>query len=249
MINVFNGVDSEIINPMKKRLIFQHIPKTAGSTLLTLLTKRYPKDRIFQCGSDGVLQDFINLDGTLREGIELLAGHVDYGIHNYFSSSSVYFTFLRDPIVRTLSHYNFIKRTKQHRFHEEAKKMGLGDFVRSGIRPRMNNCIVRMLSGINPVYGSLSENLVDAAFENLHKHYCFVGFVDDFERSVYRLSDLFGWEKPVYNVVNTAPNKTNPFDMNLKDLDILLEYNSLDIIFYDRISNDRQFLGYKEKVK
>lgn len=218
---------------MSHRVIFQHIPKAAGTSLAKLFVKQQSRDRIFICGSeDGVLNDFIELEQNDRNKLQLLIGHVDFGIHNYFNDESLYITFLRDPIDRVISHYYFIKSNKMHRFHEEANRIDVCEFITSGIRPRMNNCMTRMISGISPEYNCCHEEMVERALENIDSHYAFFGFFSNLKESVDLLIKKMNWEECNIPVLNVTLNKPFKCDFTDKDLDVIKEYNQLDMKLY-----------------
>ena len=44
--------------------------------------------------------------------------------------------------------------------------MEMDEFIKQGIRPRMNNCMVRMISGEYPDYGRCHEGVIDLALAN-----------------------------------------------------------------------------------
>ena len=227
----------------RDRLVFQHIPKTAGSTLQTLLIRQFPRNEMFICGKDGVLSDFLSLEPRARDELSILIGHVDYGIHKQFNGDSMYFTFLRDPLERTISHYYFILNDSSHRYNQQARNMSLGQFIKSGIRPRMNNCLTRMISGRDGEYGNLSPQLVDIAIENLKKHYFFVGFMNGFDGWVDKLCTRLGWTNKSYITVNVSKNRPNFNELDKIDQEPLIEHNRLDIELYRRVITNNDLQG------
>lgn len=85
--------------------IFLHIPKTAGSSLRKTFQSIYQKERILTLDSP-TLDKFKNHNYD-EKNIDLLMGHMPFGIHNYFSSNVDfrYFTIIRNPLSRAISHY------------------------------------------------------------------------------------------------------------------------------------------------
>jgi len=218
---------------MKRRIIFQHIPKTAGTSLANVILSQFKEDHKFVCGRDGVLNNFISLDQNRKNQIKLLIGHVDFGIHKYFDDESLYITFLRDPVKRVVSHYYFIKSHKQHRYHKHANQMRISEFITSGIRPRMNNCMTRMISGISPRYHCCNEEMLYQAINNISAHYAFYGFYDMLDQSVDHLVKVMNWEKVELSVTNATPNKPSIDKISDKITDLIIEYNQLDIKLYN----------------
>ncbi len=100
--------------------IFLHIPKCAGSTFerhlicnfpyrSILLISRQPNRKLL---SRVEVDDYIkSLPRERKDCVRVVCGHsVYYGIHEHFGRQPRYFTFLRNPITRTLSQYNFVKQ-------------------------------------------------------------------------------------------------------------------------------------------
>jgi len=219
-------------------VIFQHIPKAAGSSLiLTVLRQRFAPSRSFICGTDGVLDDFLALPEEDRAQLDFLAGHVDFGIHGHLGRKSAYFAFLRDPVERVISHYYFIRGAKRHRYREQARDMDLEAFVRSGLRPRMNNCMTRMLSGLDAPYGRCPDSMLDAALANLNRHYFFLGLVERFDDSLALLAQLMGWRDVSYEKRCVTRDKPGADDLPPSALDSIRQYNQLDIRLYGMLRN------------
>ncbi len=87
---------------------FVHIPRTGGNFLLSdLYTRRKPEGFLFlfglepECTGDDIRSVFQNGPGTY-----VLHGHGAYGVDRLIPEYKVsYFTFLREPIARTLSDF------------------------------------------------------------------------------------------------------------------------------------------------
>lgn len=223
---------------MSRRIIFQHIPKTAGSSLQTLFTSQFDRQRTFICGSqDGVLQDFLQLETDQRDRLDLLIGHVDFGVHQQFSDESTYISFIREPVERVLSHYYFIRDHVHHRYHAEANMMKLEEFMSSGIRPRMNNCMTRMFSGENPQYNACNFAMVEKALDNIDQQYGFIGFFSTINSSVDSLVKIMGWKNITLERKNVTRNKPQIQHVSQEIIDLIRYYNSYDIELYKILRN------------
>jgi hypothetical protein len=220
-------------NQTMQTLIYQHVPKAAGSTLHTLVYNNVDRARVYTCGENGVLQDFLALDRAERDRFAVLIGHVDYGIHERFGHPCRYFTFLREPVDRTVSHYHFIRNTPSHRYHAQARAMDLTGFIESGIRPRMNNCMARMLSGFVDVpYNQCPPEMLDAALEHVRAHYAFVGFVETFAHSLAGLVRALGWGSSAYTVRNVSRSRPRVDQLTRAERACVERHNALDTRLY-----------------
>ncbi len=146
--------------------IFLHMPKCAGTTLRYHIEKNFRNEEIlgFYNSDRRKLQkrDVFDILQALteaeRDRLKIIYGHeVHYGIHKYFNKPSRYFTFLRDPVEKTISFYNYRiqrgvydYRTQKGGKNEQTKQDGppsfktwldnhpgmhdgmLGDFLRYG---------------------------------------------------------------------------------------------------------------------
>ena len=77
-----------------------------------------------------------------KDQIRLLKGHIPFGIHESYSSTAKYVTFLRDPVERIISYYFFLKRRPNHPLHgfkQFNNKMSLQDFVLNMGHDKINN--------------------------------------------------------------------------------------------------------------
>lgn len=97
---------------------FLHIPRTAGTTLITNLRYGLPKGSDLQLSPlpgrrfldrDEVDRHVDSLSSQQRDRIRVVHGHsVYYGIHEKFERPPRYVTFLRDPLSRALSNYQYM---------------------------------------------------------------------------------------------------------------------------------------------
>ena len=98
--------------------IFQHIPKTAGSTIHAVLDNQYPAAQIHSTFAatmdDKELDRLRQLSETERKGLKLVKGHMPFGVHTLLPGRSRYLTFLRHPIDRIISNYYFILNNPQN---------------------------------------------------------------------------------------------------------------------------------------
>jgi hypothetical protein len=112
--------------------IFLHIEKSAGSSLVALLERHFaPSERLALYGDrpfidhqDGKLRSLANraevlayvrgLSATVKQRIKVIYGHfAHYGVHEVFQQRPTYLTFLRHPVARVRSEYNYRRTLRE----------------------------------------------------------------------------------------------------------------------------------------
>ena len=104
--------------------IFLHIPKCAGTTFIKHIKKNFPEDEAIGLDPDklglkkdrflhadyinGVKKYFDKFTNKQKDKIRIIYGHtVPYGVHRLFERPHRYMTFVREPLSRVLSIYNY----------------------------------------------------------------------------------------------------------------------------------------------
>lgn len=105
-------------NNKRPLYIFLHVMKCAGTTISRHLTENLETDKVLllyersnpDCQDRASIRNkILTLPRAARDNIRIIFGHnVYYGIHKFFPDREArYVTFLREPLDRTFSHYNF----------------------------------------------------------------------------------------------------------------------------------------------
>ena len=83
----------------RKIVIFTHIPKVAGTSLLErLIHANYAPEEIRQFRG---IRDLV----VRRTGHKVLIGHNPFGMGDFIPSECSSFTMFRDPVARAISHF------------------------------------------------------------------------------------------------------------------------------------------------
>lgn len=119
---------------LRQRVLFLHMAKTAGTSIVHFFRQRLPADALCSHG------DFLNfpkagagLDNQL-EGYQFLSGHFGYSDVSRLIDQSYCFTFLRDPVERVLSFYSFCLHPDMQRqfpVARAARDLGVDGFIAS----------------------------------------------------------------------------------------------------------------------
>ncbi len=105
-------------------LIYIHQPKTAGTSVRSLLLKHFGQENCFLIRFS--LQDlnkFMDLSQEEKDHFDCIAGHGLYGIHEHLSRPCIYVTLMREPLDRVISHFSFRKEFPEPRAAAEGRGM------------------------------------------------------------------------------------------------------------------------------
>lgn len=201
--------------------IFVHVPKTAGSTLRTLITTNYAPHEVLSLYGDDkkLLMEAAAHIGKLAP-YQLIQGHIPYGVHRLLGLRSArYFTFLRDPISRFLSDIAMGGRDPEHGFHHilAAPQVYRDDRMRNALAiTYYNNNMVHFLSG-SFCTELISMPLLNEAIDNLWN--CeFVGLAEDFDVSLLIMAKKLGWRQIVPQKSNVRPDQEAPLSPETRAL-------------------------------
>jgi hypothetical protein len=101
-------------NSMQK-VLFIHIPKTAGTSIASMFYKSVPIEEINPVAPDSTI---LSTDWENADKYKYFFTHLPVYVRSIIPGESKFmFTFVRDPIDRARSAYNHIRRTPHHRAH------------------------------------------------------------------------------------------------------------------------------------
>jgi len=196
--------------PLKlpRRVVFLHIAKTAGTSIVHFFQQRLAADQI--CSHGDFLRFPTNraaFHAELRR-YQFVSGHFGYSDVAPLLAESYAFTFLRDPVDRVLSLYKFCMHAdmqKQFAVARAARELGLEGFLTSTL-PEVNEMLdnqqtwqlARMywredrqaLAGID------DDELLAMATAHLNE-FDHVGLTERFESDFHRILSDLGINQPV----------------------------------------------------
>jgi hypothetical protein len=180
-----------------------------------------------------------------RRKIQVLQGHMGFGLHEFLPQRSVYITMLRDPIDRVISHY-YYGISKSPRAPDLCNKVtsqpiSLEEYVSSGIRLLNDNGQTRLLSAVDGTiwdkavgFGQCPIEMLEKAKRNLQEHFAVVGLLERFDETILLFKRTLGWKRiPFYVKRRATPNRPRKEDIPAHILHLVEEYNELDIMLYN----------------
>ena len=234
------------LSVIERPVLYVHIPKTAGTSVRTLLKR--------VCVGRSIVEMPLRREGrtAAARGFgarDVVVGHVGYGLKERFPGNPFVFTFLREPIARSLSNFSFLQqRSIDPAVAEDAadfvaaKGMSLGDFLceePAAASRHLGNLAVWFLTrdGIEPREDlrGLDRSDLESAKRNLEQ-LDLIGLVERMTESVLSLLWVLGCSPTSMRPLpfeNTLQSRLTIDDLDEATLRLLIDRCSLDLELYD----------------
>lgn len=209
-------------------LVFVHIRKTAGKSLRQLLFRQYTRRRtrlVKNYFTQPEISEAFVRDLATSPPRDLLVahGHMLFWPGFPWPEGTEFFTMLRDPVERVISHYYWL-RARNERFQKS-----LREAVEDGTIE--DNLQTRVISAVTPPFGEMPQQALDLAVERL-EGFAVVGLTERFDESVVLLTRTLGWRRMVYARENVTPNRKPVEEISEEELELIRTHNALDIELY-----------------
>lgn len=231
-------------------LMYIHIPKTAGMYIREVVRKTLFKNgyRPDQIDKYVMIGNNLNLNTNSRAS-NIFLGHFPFFYYYFLEKWDIkIIASVREPIERTISHYNYMRLEEGHYEHRKAiQSQSLREYVEIAEYPNtLRNVMTRYL-GYHPgpdIFYKLpwqafhkrfetididEEEVYDKALEHLER-IDFILFQDDLcqgFRSMFTKFNLEYEDTAIQKITKKAPSD--------EELEILMELNDKDIKLYEHI--------------
>jgi hypothetical protein len=230
-------------------LVFNHIEKTAGSTMRHVLFRAVGGDRLFfsytpRAHVQRIEEIYRELDRPLR-GRYAVAAHTGYGVRDRLPPRHDYseFTVLRDPVERTVSRYFY---------GHDIQRRGLGGGLAAdvSIEAWLDENVLHSYNNQTAFLGGLwarhhldgeemrrehfDRELLERAKRNLESHEV-VGLTERFDETLLLLRDAYDWPmvRTLYRPVNRGGKRRSAPALSERELEAVRASNALDIELYE----------------
>lgn len=218
-----------------RTVLFLHVPKAGGTTLGEYVYNqcRTPRDHDEGLLNAGVLfipygffkepdmqvPEYIR-PALGRGDLRAVVGHFWFGLHEHVGRPWTYVTLLRDPVERVVSLYHYLQLEG---------RMSLEEFAASPPFREADNDQVRRIAGADPDVGGCTAAMLEAAKENLLRHFAVVGVTERFDETLILLNRRLGWTKDVASYPRNVNPARRPTDsLPQSTLDAIRARNALD---------------------
>lgn len=218
------------------RFVFLHIPKTGGMTLRHLIYKQYQGPPSITIKKALDTPKYSEMPIEERNKLGLIIGHFQFSEAFSFPDKTNYFTMLRDPKKRSISHYNYLNFRTRHPFYNEmvTNNYSLLDMLTQGHVLNFDNCMVRFLSGnVFKDFGTINQEDYEKAVANFDKYFVHFGINEYFNESILILNYELNWKFPYYAKINTTDQKKITKVEDEETIAALAKCNYYDQLLYD----------------
>ena len=228
------------------KVVFLHIQKTAGSTLVRFAHRHYHKSVI----SHG---DYIGHRPEEFQNVAFVSGHFGYKFAQPLMSDRYSFTFLRNPVERVLSLYNYCKKQNSNKFeiYSLAQQFSLEEFLKRSLKNILLRTAVCNNQAWQLAYGDgyVAEDHDDFSFQDQEilelaishlNNFSHVGFTKTFETDRNIILKKLGITLPRENVIlNTSGNNSSVQELPDSTVALLRKITGIDQILYDHAWSSR----------
>jgi hypothetical protein len=228
----------------RPRLLFIHIPKTAGTALVDVITREYGAGataRIYAGPyANGIsVAELVELPRRRKRRVRAVVGHMAFGLHEHLPGASEYVTIVRDPVDRIVSHHGYVlgEPTLVDIHEATGEKATLVGHVRgSPQRNLVNDGQTRLLGGMltddRAQPGALE---LERAIERLDNEFAVVGIQERMDESMLLMARTLGWEHTDLPTINVTPTRQALTEITPEERAVIEEHNQLDRALYDHV--------------
>lgn len=223
-------------------IFFLHIPKTAGTTLLSFIIDNISLSdglMLYRVRENFGATRFLNKE--LLDNVNIIAGHIHPNIADHMRSPVSRITVLRNPISLVISFFEHQKREGLI-----PSDVGIAEYLKSAHGKNLSNIQTRWISGKHiPEFNTdasiqITRDIFLEARNNLRK-YTYVGISEKIDETFDCLRVLFDWKVflEIYELKNIGIYEKN-IDNNI--IKLIVDNNLFDIELYQEalLINEKQ---------
>ncbi len=221
-------ITSDVTFNKMSKIIYLHIPKTAGSSFHQLSRKNL-KGR----ASDSMPSNINYIKWIYSK---MIGGHFLYSQYDDMTADRLFLSVVRSPVDRALSLFNYYKYLKDG-FEERRIELG---FNPTSLKMTIEKSKMKSEFVDNHQCLYLSGKRCFSAFQKVLKNDKFiVGSFDNIRDWIRYLGEKLGWESLSFPKINVAQNSTYMDDLksDKKLVNMIRDGNKEDVKLYDFITN------------
>lgn len=240
-------------------LIFEHLPKTAGITLRSILEREYKcAYKVDDYSIADSIAAFENLNPQQQNSFDLIYGHASSVLAKYVKNP-ILLTYLRNPVDRFISQYCYIKINPAHRTHKSLQKVtDIEEYIDFSLKHQedniqtrfLSNAVLRFVGELQPSGSGIDMQLLLNQAKNRLRSFRYVFFTHQFDLSLLILKKDLNWTiSPYYVKWNLTPRRYIIKDLSPSLIDRIknLERYDLELFEFAQTINNEFLSGYDLK--
>ena len=239
----FNLLPGYVTEKKKYKILFFHIPKCGGSSVCGILKNLI--DKSFRANGNtsnefGHISSYENFEQNKQRYLNasFVFGHFQFSIRKYFKNF-VKMTSIRNPIDRSISHYNMLRNKKMI-----DGSVSIEDCFRKNLIP--SNVITQIFSCASNRDLTLNEKKLKKAKELLQNDIHFIFNTNDTNFIINKLISELDLPNILYQ--NRQVSEMNFFDYNDRNLNVIKEHNLFDINVFNFLNEENLFYKFKKQT-
>jgi hypothetical protein len=220
-------------------LIYLHLPKCGGTTLNRLIEWEYSPLRIYSVDPSFFRWSYyrlLALPARRLARLQVVKGHMPFGIHKRLPLPATYITVLREPVERVISEYYFARHYRLHPQYRRMQKLSLEQYATT--TPH-HNLQCKLLAGLpgprDFLAGDCTDETLQVAKANLAQHFAIAGLTERFEETLALIKILFGWKLAHYASFNVTPIRPRKAAVDESVQRIIAERNRFDVAIHQHV--------------
>ena len=219
------------------------MPKSGGTTVSNLFLSLFEKP--YRISGGLIKTDYFiscyenfkkNKDKIKLNNYNFLCGHIQF---LDFFKDRFSITTIRDPIERSISHYNMLAERGEINIEKDIE-----EFFITGLIP--NNPITKMFSSDNSNNLKINTQNKEKAILNLKTLDLIINF-NEIDKLINFLISAYDLPNILYQRLQTK--KRNHFIKNEKNLQTIKNYNQHDIEIFDLLNKQNLFFNFPKTIK
>ncbi len=216
--------------------VFCHVPKTGGTTLENILARNVPLKDILRINAPVLNHCPCSYGATGRHPRLVMGHHPLHGLVYQLLADAPLFhmTFIRHPLARVVSWFNYLKTRPEHLLHARIQSMDLDEFLQQPDLVEIRNGQCRRLTGhLHQQTTPEDATLFQQAKQVLDTAFSFVGTTERFDESLLVVKKQLGLTDIFYQPLNTSKKIATPEALNQSQRQCILNMNQADIALHE----------------